>query len=301
MKAIIFGAGFIGTATGNRIHEDGGEVVGADNWMIKSGERQLFDCQTVDVRKPKNVEAFISAYRPPVIFWFPARQGYKMDHAAFADVQVRGTYSLFQALDALKEDGYRPDRIVLASSQAIYSPGVDAPEGHPKDPPSVYGFSKLQQEEAFRWFCRSREIVCLAMRYSIVLGPGQALQSTESGLLRNWNRCLKDRKAPEIYGDGEQLRDFVHIDDVARANIQAAKYPVSESFNIGGQTRSVKEMAAAFDSMTDCKTPVVTGKAERPGGEYSMTSSSSYAKERLKWEAIADPEACMRDFLDYAK
>lgn len=302
MKAAIFGVGFIGTATGNRLVHNGWDVVGFDDGMIERESEVEFPVGHGDVCNPGHIGDFLRHHRPEVIFWFPARQGYGFDHSDFARVQLLGTYSLFEALDKIPW-GDTPKRIVLASSQAIYDPGVNVKEDRNQFPPSVYGWSKHQQEEAFHWFCMTRRYIdCVALRYSIVLGPGQALQSTESGLLRNWYRKWKAGEAPEIYGVGTQLRDFVHVEDVAEANILAATCEDAPSaFNIGGNSASISDMAKWFMEMTDCVTPVVLGTSQRPGGEYSMVSCSQYAKAVLGWESKHAPAVCMRDFLDSAK
>jgi len=296
MKSVIFGVGFIGTATGRKLKEEGHEVVGADNFAVRPEKEPGFPTWKIDICDLNRIEDFLRYHRPGVIYWFPARQGYSLDHSEFARVQVLGSYTLFEAIDKIKD--YLPGMIVLASSQAIYRPMVNVTEEGVKDPPSVYGFSKLQQERAFRWFCDKRNIPIVAMRYSIVLGPGQALQSTESGLIRNWYHKWKAGEAPEIYGNGKQARDFVHVDDVVVANLKAAAFCRSCEFNIGGATRKISEMAKAFHEMTGCSEPVVTGEEKRPGGEYSMTSSSKRAERLLGWVAVKSPACCIREFLD---
>ncbi len=303
MKIAIFGVGFIGKATGRMLSALGHHVVGCDNWMIGGNSNDAgFPCEFVDVCHAPCIKDFLLRHTPDRILWLPAKQGYGPDYSVFSQVQVSGTYALFEALDTLPRQYGASRRIVLASSQAVYSPFVGVEEDGGTDPPSVYGLSKLQQERAFFWFCEHANIECYAMRYSIVLGPGQALKSTESGLLRNWFHLWKAGKAPQVYGDGSQLRDFVHIRDVARVNVSAvlksSHGAVCEAYNIGGKHASISTMASTFQKLTNCLEPVKTGSSVRPGGEYSMTSKSNKAWRTFDWKPELDPAQCLKDFLD---
>jgi len=303
MKVAIFGVGFIGKATGRILSSLGHNVVGCDNWMIGGNRNDAgFPCEFVDVCHAQCIKDFLLRHTPDRILWLPAKQGYGSDYSVFSQVQVSGTYALFEALDTLNHQYGALKRIVLASSQAVYSPCVGVEEDGETDPPSVYGLSKLQQERAFFWFCERANIECYAMRYSIVLGPGQALQSTESGLLRNWFHLWKAGQAPLVYGDGSQLRDFVHIYDVAKANVAAvvklSHGTLCEAYNIGGKASSIGEMASVFHKLTDCLVPIKTGSSVRPGGEYSMTSKSKKARRVFDWKPDRTPDQCLKDFLD---
>lgn len=292
--AVFGGRGFIGGATVQKMLKmDDLEPWPADNYCIEHPDPGIA-VPNVDVRVASEIGMFLDKHRPSTILWFPARQGYLSDHSDFANTQVGGTYALFEAIDDI--DGYIPTRIVLASSQAVYEPGIGRHETSATIPPSVYGFSKLQQERAFQWFCAKRNIICVALRYSIVLGPGQSLQSSESGLIRNWYRAFQDGVSAEIYGDGEHRRDFVHIDDVVDANLAAMQFAASGVFNIGGQVLTIRRAFEVWQKITGCRDAVILGQEKRPGGEYSLTSCSNVAEVELRWKPRFRFEAMVRDF-----
>jgi nucleoside-diphosphate-sugar epimerase len=278
----------------------GVDVTGADNNRVKPEEEPRFPIVQCNVRRPKEIRGVLGSTKPRVIYWFPAQQGYRREYAMFSHVQCVGSYALFQILAEMSRRDYKPERIILASSQAVYEPWGGAKETTSTNPPSVYGLSKLQQERAFMWFCEKSGIPCIALRYSIVLGPGQSLQASESGLIRNWYRAWRKDKPGEIYGNGTQMRDFVHIDDVAQANIATLQLSASDVFNIGGQTRSILQMSTAWQNATGCKPHRVINKDVRPGGEYDMTSNSAKAAAILAWRPELPPEKQIQDFIDFA-
>jgi nucleoside-diphosphate-sugar epimerase len=106
-----------------------------------------------DVRDDKALLDAIETEMPDVIYWLAAKQGYGNDYSLFGDVNIGSAYRLFDALQI------RPvKQIILASSQAVYSPGRNVHEQWGTNPYSVYGITKLHQERAFVHFCQEMQI-----------------------------------------------------------------------------------------------------------------------------------------------
>lgn len=307
---VVGGLGFVGRALvralqreKHRIHiTTSQQVTAIDDESVKPFER--FDAweekerpiyEKVDVRKPKDIRQVLRRVKPAVIYWLAARQGYDRDWANYAKVNVAASYTFWESFQW--NGCHLPEKVVLASSQAVYAPAEAVRETYPAVPPSVYGLTKLQQEQAFFHFANQFGVPLVALRYSIILGGGQSMQSTESGILRNWWRDYKADRPPQVYGAGTHLRDFVSIGDVTRANLAALRYPVSEIFNIGGPEVTIKEMARIFSEEAGAMAPEVTGKDHRPGGEYSLYSDSSKARELLKWQARDSVRDMIRGFI----
>jgi UDP-glucose 4-epimerase len=302
MKVFIFGgAGFIGQALYRElIHDSSLKVSIVDNGLIQPevtlpSDASLFE---VDVTRPVKMKKLLADHRPEIIYWLPAVQGYGPKYSKFGANNVGAVYTLFESIDSVV--GYRPHRIILASSQAVYSPGENVSETWPMRPHSIYGYSKIQQEEAMRWFSFERGIDFVALRYSIVLGRGQALQASESGMLRNWYRAFKLNEPPEIYGTGRHVRDFVHITDVTKANVLALTM-LCGVYNVAGFASNILSMCGLFRSASGCFEPNILGKDIRPGGEYSLTSDYHRIETEWGWCPTISLRDQVEDFFEFAE
>jgi nucleoside-diphosphate-sugar epimerase len=310
MIFVFGGAGFIGRGIVKRLLDEGKQVVVVDNLVVEPvdpvDERAIFIRGDVrrrhDIMMNVPLRQFLTQDHIETIYWLPAKQGYSEDWSTFGTVNIASAYLLFESLNSIRK---QVGRIVLSSSQAIYSPGLKVSEEHPKEAASVYGQTKWFQEQAFFQLARSLSIQLVALRYSIVLGAGQSTQSSESGILRNWYRRCKRGELPEVYGRGKQVRDFVHVEDVVEANLLAARTPLPEdmsqvALNVGGYPASVMQMAQLFGEITTWTKFHSVGE-RRPGGEFSLTSSSDRAKQYLGWEPRLSLSRQVRDFVEGCK
>jgi nucleoside-diphosphate-sugar epimerase len=313
MRVLVAGgAGFIGRPTVKALLDAGHKVLVIDNHLVGPAEKldERAELRVTSWRDEsdgvKEPLPLIKEWGFEAVFWLAAIQGYTAPETLFEQHNVSLPYSFFELIQ--RNSYFRKiKRIVLASSQAVYAPALDVRENSKLDPPAVYGLSKLQQEMTFMHFGRELKIPTIALRYSIVLGAGQSLQSSESGILRNWHQCRQRGVPGDIYGDGQQIRDFVHVDDVVRANMLALDADLTDfadqiAVNIGGHLATVSEVARIFSQVTDSPEPRPTGEPGRPGGDFSLTSSSETAKHVLNWGLNPELgiERQVRDFVDSA-
>ena len=135
--------------------------------------------------------------------------------------QVNATGSL-HVLTAAREAGVR--RLVYASSSSVYGDNPELPklETHETRPLSPYAISKLAGEQYARVFCQLFGFETVALRYFNVFGPRQDPDSHYSAVIPRFIRTLMRGEAPDIYGDGEQSRDFTYVANVVEANLLAA-------------------------------------------------------------------------------
>jgi dTDP-L-rhamnose 4-epimerase len=120
------------------------------------------------------------------------------------------------------------------------------PEESPFDPRNVYAATKVHQEHLCATFGREHGVPVTALRYHNVYGPRMPRDTPYSGVASIFRSAIERGEAPQVFEDGRQLRDFVHVRDVAHANVLAltSDEPVAGAFNIAsGEPRTVAELA----------------------------------------------------------
>ncbi|WP_264937679.1 NAD(P)-dependent oxidoreductase [Streptomyces sp. A012304] len=169
-------------------------------------------------------------------------------------------------------------------------PGLVAEEA-PADPRNVYAATKLAQEHLSAAWARATGGRVAALRYHNVYGPGMPRDTPYAGVASLFRSALERGEAPRVFEDGGQLRDFVHVRDVAAANATALDgvddlpEGMLRAYNVGsGQPHTVGEMAAALAAAHGGPKPVVTGEY-RLGDVRHITASSQRLRDELGWKA----------------
>jgi dTDP-L-rhamnose 4-epimerase len=258
------------------------------------------------------------------------------DIAAYARVNAFGTATLLQQLAATQFRG----RLVLASSMVVYGEGAyrcarhglvtgtpprdvralraghfeplcaecgrelmpsAVSEDAPLDPRNVYAATKVHQEHLC--FCYSREtaVPVTALRYHNVFGPRMPRDTPYAGVAAIFASALAAGKSPQVHEDGAQLRDFVHVRDVARANVLALtrNEPAPGAFNIAsGRPRTVGELARTLSEAAgpDAPSPVITGRF-RLGDVRHVFASADRAEAELGFTAQEEFAAGIAEFM----
>ncbi len=221
------GAGFIGSHVA-QAHLDRGDRV----WVVddlSSGRldhvprEAEFHC--LDIAHRKTAE-LIGDIRFDIVNHHAAQVGVASstnDPATDARVNVMG---LVHLLEAVRRAGV-PRVIFSSSGGAIYGDAKElpTPETAPKRPQSPYAVSKLAGEHYLHYYREVHDVASVALRYGNVYGPRQGVEG-EAGVVAVFCRQLLAGKRLHIYGDGEQSRDYVFVDDVARLNVMAAGAPL---------------------------------------------------------------------------
>ena len=169
------------------------------------------------------------------------------------------------------------------------------------DPRSVYAATKLHQEHLCAAFARETGATVTALRYHNVYGPGMPRDTPYAGVAAIFRSALAAGRAPRVFEDGAQRRDFVHVSDVARANVLALEVGAPGAFNIAsGTPRTVGDMARALwvaaGGETAAPAPVVTGEF-RLGDVRHVVASTDRAARVLGFRARMTLEDGMRELV----
>ncbi|MGW3248412.1 NAD-dependent epimerase/dehydratase family protein [Streptomyces sp. NPDC001070] len=163
-------------------------------------------------------------------------------------------------------------------------------EDAPLDPRNVYAATKVTQEHLASAWARAVGGRVIALRYHNVYGPGMPRDTPYAGVASLFRSALERGEAPRVFEDGGQRRDFVHVRDVARANLAALDglpgllEGTARAYNAGsGEPHTVGEMAAALAEAHGTRVPVVTGEY-RLGDVRHITASSRRLRDELGWK-----------------
>ncbi len=172
------------------------------------------------------------------------------------------------------------------------------------DPRNVYAATKAAQEFLATSWARAADGTVAMLRYHNVYGPRMPRDTPYSGVAAIFRSALQSSKAPRVFEDGGQRRDFVHVRDIATANVAALDWtgktdPGSgRAFNVGsGTPRTVGELAAGLSAAMSGPVPIVTGEY-RLGDVRHVTASNQRLREELDWTPAVSFADGLAEFVD---
>lgn len=291
-RVIVTGAaGFIGSHLSERLLADGHRVVGVDCFTdyydrdVK--ERNLaiaakhpdFDFHEVDMVEADLTTLLMDA---SVVYHLAGQPGVRPSWGSQFDRYVRDNIVATQRLlEALKDLSI--DRLVFASSSSVYGEAEMFPtkETALPRPVSPYGVTKLAAEHLAFLYWKNFGVPATSVRYFTVYGPRQR---PDMGFAR-FMEALIDGREIEVFGDGEQTREFTYVSDAVDGTVKAATANVvGQVFNLGGGSRvTVNRVLATLEDISGIKLfrhnlPAVPGDTRHTGASINL------ARERLGWE-----------------
>ena len=279
------GAGFIGAHSCGALLARGHRVTVVDD--LSRGRPELLPpgaaVEVLDIRAPELLP-LMARLRPDAVLHLAAQMDVRRsvaDPTFDASVNVLGTVNL---LEAAKRAGVR--RFVFASSGgAIYGEQETFPatESHRRRPASPYGVSKLCAEEYLAYAARAHGISTLALRYANVYGPGQDPHG-EAGVVAIFAGRILAGEAPILTDDGLQTRDYVHVGDVARANVAGVESSHAGALNVGtGVETTVLGLYGEIAAELGWTRPAAFGPP-RAGEQRRSCIAPAAANAALGWE-----------------
>ena len=340
MKVLVTGgAGFIGQHTVRALLERGDEVRVVDaltqpvHALGATFHIEGAECIRGDVRDKDSWGAWLSGVE--AVAHLAAYQDYMPDFSTFFSVNAVGTALLYEVIVERRLD---VGRVVVASSQSVYGEGAARCDTHgvlvpeqrtaeqlvraawdvtcPRcggpvtpvptpetfaEPRNAYGISKLAAETAALALGAQHGIPTAALRFAIVHGVGQSPRNAYSGLLRSVCLGLLAGRAPVVFEDGAQLRDYVAIDDVVAATLVALDHPGAPgaAYNVGGaRSWSVLEVIDAVNRIVpEPQPPVLSG--EYRVGDVRHTIGDLSRLRGLGWEPVTDLTRTWRAYWEW--
>jgi UDP-glucose 4-epimerase len=279
------GAGFIGSNVADRFLADGHEVAVLDD--LSSGRRENLPARArfleLSLCDGEGVRHAVAEFRPEIVDHHAAQIDVRrsVDEPVHdASVNILGTLNLLQAAVA---GGVR--KIVYASTGgALYGEGRTLPAGedHPVNPESPYGVSKHAVEHYLYLYRLLHGLDYTVLRYPNVFGPRQDPRG-EAGVNAIFIGLMSEGKRPTIFGDGEQVRDYLYVGDVVEANALALARGSGEIVNLGwGRGVSVNEIFRELATILGFAGEPVHAPA-RPGEVRRIYLSAERARQVLGW------------------
>jgi UDP-glucose 4-epimerase len=285
MKVLVTGgAGFIGTNLIKKLLSKGYDVVSLDNYStgLKQNEVDGATYIDTDIRDLENKDKS---------YWKHFNLVYHL--AAIARIQP----SFKNPIDYLETNGVATMKLAKMCSDSkipiIYAGSSSHHSGKFSNP---YTFSKDIGEEILQLFSKNYGLEYSIARFYNVYGPNQLLEGGYTTLIGRWINNLQKGLPCEIYGDGEQRRDFTHVSDIVDALIKIMEQQAyNKDFELGrGKNYSVNEVASMFKI-----TPIY--RDAKPGEARNTLCESKLANEILNWTPKINLEDYVKDYIRNTK
>jgi UDP-glucose 4-epimerase len=233
---VIGGAGFIGSFVVDQLIEKGFDVCVIDDLSTgsKTNLKHRINFYKTDIKNKKAVEDIFNIEKPDYVYLLAAKINVRESIKDPIDDAMTNIIGCLNVCEACVK--YKIKKIIFSSTGgAIY--GEDAiiptPESEKEKPLSPYGVAKLSIEKYLDFYKSVHKLDYTILRYSNVYGPRQNSKG-EGGVISIFINNILNNKVSNIFGDGEQTRDFIYVKDVAQANLLALD--LSGIFNVGSKT-----------------------------------------------------------------
>jgi nucleoside-diphosphate-sugar epimerase len=296
--AVTGGAGFVGNNIVKLLVSKGHDVVVIDNLHTGKKENlqeiiEEIEFHNVDIRDFSKLESILE--NVDGVFHEAAltivQESFQKEKEYF-DVNVKGTENIFKIAKKFKK------KVVYASSSSIYGDTEEIPikENFERKPINPYGQTKLEKEFLAEKYTKEG-VSIIGLRYFNIFGKGQT--GSYAGVITQFIRKLKENKSPIIFGDGSQIRDFIHVSDIAEANLSAMLSETNSGFfNIGtGIPVKIKDLAKIMIKIYEKDfEPIFQNALE--GDVKKSQANTELAEKMINWKSEIELEKGLKEFVN---
>lgn len=288
---ITGGAGFLGSSLAQKLVPLGAHVTVVDamlplyggNLFNFDGIREKIEFIEDDIRNQDLMNKLV--VDKDIVYNFAAQVSYiDSKDQPFLDLDINGKGHM-TVLEAVRN--YAPKaRILFSSSRMVYGKILTSPvaETHPTDPLSLYGIHKLLAEKYYRYYAHTFDLDTVSVRIPNPYGPRQQMKHNKYSIVGWFIRQAMEDKTITIFGDGNQERDYLYVDDIVDAFLELTQHGKSgEVYNIGTHER------VTFGDMVDVVLAEVGGGTKEyiPWPEnYEKNETGNYVADTFKIETI---------------
>ena len=306
MKILVTGgAGYIGSHTVKALGSHGHEMVILDNlstghqWAVLSGKLIEADLQNRDL-----LNDILQSFRPEVVIHFAASIEVEESVREPLKYYMNNVSNSLNILEAMTKADVR--NFIYSSTAAVYGIPARIPvdESAALKPINPYGMTKMMVERILQDLSASRNFHYIALRYFNVAGAdseariGQAYRNPTHLITRALKTAKGEFDRLSIYGidyptpDGTCIRDYIHVDDIAKAHVRALDYLMdtgkSDIMNCGyGHGFSVREVVSTVKEVTGIDLPVEEAD-RRPGDPPALVADSTRLQTLTGWKPVHD-------------
>lgn len=309
VKCLITGvAGFIGSHLAERLLREGYELIGIDSFvdnyskpvkqnnvkgLLVGSKFKFIEGSIVNLNIGDLIDQVDVVYHQAAVPGVRSSWGKNFDQ--YTVNNINATQILLEACKYKKIK-----KFIYASSSSVYGDAIELPvkESSPKSPVSPYGVTKLAGENLASLYFKCYGVPTVSLRYFTVYGPRQRPDMA----FHRFISAILDEREIEIYGNGEQTRDFTYIDDAVEANVHALlKGKEGAIYNIGGGSRvKLIESLNIIEEISGKKANLKFKEAQR-GDVMHTYADVSNAKRDLGYSAKVDIKVGLRRHYDWLK
>lgn len=300
MKVLVTGgAGFIGSHVSKLLLDANHQVTIVDN--LSHGHKNSIDSRVNFIEADLNDQAKLEEILPGhdgvihMASLIEVSESVK-NPVAFVENNITGTIKL---LEAMRKTNVK--KIIFSSSACVYGQPLKTPitENDPLgEQENPYGLTKVSMEQFCVLYHKLYNFDVVILRYFNPYGPGE-LHTPETHAIPNFIKAVLQKKPIPLYWNGEQIRDFIYIDDLATAHILPLSQTGLHIYNVGAEKGAqVIDVGKEIFDLVGYEVPI-DNKGERQGDVASLVASSEKIKKELGWSAKINLEEGLKKTIDF--